>query len=228
MQFIKVAWFIDQLETYAKNDSSRCWNSAARFKGIMKFRITNILLAVIALWKTDNYSKTAESWVREYFRRRGLKNDDGNKSKKRRRPLSERDRATLVVYYSNGHAKWKMSPYKCPVKRWSWKASCRVTEDEAVGTVPSPSATRYNGCAIRFINNYSLCTRENYSLYPPSASTHPLTCSVNSSLFSSSIHLFLTPSSCAYATIYLVSICYCVFPELTFYALLHVARNNYL
>lgn len=29
--------------------------------------------------------------------------------------------------------------------------------------------------AIRFINNYSLCTRENYSLYPPSTSTHPLT-----------------------------------------------------
>lgn len=67
MQLIKVAWFIDQLETYVKNDSSRFWNSTARFKGIMKFHITKHPIVMIAVWKTDNYSKIAESWCENTF-----------------------------------------------------------------------------------------------------------------------------------------------------------------
>lgn len=71
-----------------------------------------------------------------------------------------------------------MSPYKC--------GSCEEMEPESFtlcyrrrgSRLLSSSATRYNAAAIRFINNYSLCTRENYSLYPPLTSTHPLTCSV--------------------------------------------------
>lgn len=50
-----------------------------------------------------------------------------------------------------------MSPYK----RVTTTTAVRVTEDEEV-------ATSCDAAAIRFINNYSLCTRENYSLYPPS------------------------------------------------------------
>lgn len=55
--------------------------------------------------------------------------------------------------------------------RRSRKASRRVTEDEEVvgyvGNVAARRRARARASAIRFINNYSLCTRENYSLYPP-------------------------------------------------------------
>jgi len=47
------------------------------------------------------------------------------------------------------------------------KASRRVTEDEGEPRVAAAAA-------IRFINNYSLCTRENYSLYPPPTASSPV------------------------------------------------------
>jgi len=57
-----------------------------------------------------------------------------------------------------------MSPYEG--EGGSGEASRRVTEDEE----PRAAAV----AAIRFINNYSLCTRGNYSLYPPpTAPSHP-------------------------------------------------------
>lgn len=43
---------------------------------------------------------------------------------------------------------------------------------------PSTSNVQLQHRAIRFINNYSLCTRENYSLYPPSTSTHLCSCNI--------------------------------------------------
>lgn len=122
---------------------------------------------------------------------RESKNDDGNKNKKRQRPLSEHDGATSVVYYSNGHAKWKMNPYKRGSweKRWSRKASHRVTEDEKVGRWARrrvrPSTTQLPSVSLII----TACVPAKITPFIHPRRVPALARSANSSLFSSSIHL---------------------------------------
>lgn len=161
------------------------------------------------------------------------KNDDGNKNKKRKRPLSEHDGGTSVVYYSNGHVKWKMNPYKRGSweRRWSRKASHRVTEDrESQLLSPRVECDQVQRtAAIRFINNYSLCTRENYSLYPSSTSTCSCTFRQLLSVFFPDSSLFYLSPYRALVVKYFVFIRYCVFAELYGCFMHHcVPRNNNL
>lgn len=169
-------------------------------------------------WKTDNYSKTVESWCEKNFAE--SKNDDGNRNKKRRRPLSEHDgeQPRWYIIFQRTRVKWKMNPYKREVLRGDGAGKLRIvlpkTRESAVvpwvrpSTAPPPS--------LSLIITHSLCTRENYSLYPSSTSTCLLlhvpprlisTLFLNSSL--------LYPSPChALLAKYFVFIRYCVFAKL--------------
>lgn len=118
------------------------------------------------------------------------KNDDGNKNKKRQRPLSEHDGATSVVYYSNGHVKWKMNPYK----RGSWEemepesfTSCYRRRESRLLS-PSrvrPSTTQPPSVSLII----TACVPAKITPFIHPRREPALARSANSSLFSSSIHL---------------------------------------
>lgn len=205
---------IDRITEIPQLVFQRSWN----------FTLQTFSLVAMAVWKTDNYGKTVESRCEKNFtkvRTTGIRIRNGN----------AHDGATSVVYYSNGHVKWKMNPYK----RGSWEemepesfTSCyRRRESRLL----SPSRVRPSttAAAIRFINNYSLCTRENYSLYPSSTSTCSCAFRQLLSVFFLDSSL-LYPSPChALVAKYFVFIRYCMFAE--FYGcFMHycVPRNNNL
>lgn len=76
-----------------------------------------------------------------------------------------------------------MSPYKCESCVRDGAGKLRIVLSKTRKSTVELDCDEVQRRAIRFINNYSLCTHENYSLYPPSTCTHPLTCSANSSCF---------------------------------------------
>jgi len=192
----KVVWFIGQLEAYVRSDSSRCRNSATRSPH-RDHEILHYERFPSRVWsQSEKQTITVKSPSHGAKRIRSrtrikVRNDDGNKSKKRRRPLSEHDGARwYIIPTDTWNEKWDLISVSLE-RRWSRKASRRVTKDEEVGCwdrVRRGTTPRHSVSLI-----ITACVPAKITPFIHPRRVPALTRSANSSPFSSSIHLLSFP-----------------------------------